>query len=103
MATCPTCGTEEIAGQQFCSSCGSPTSSVYTNLASLPSFPAQAMPSTGGSLAGFWIRFLGFFIDGLLLFGISTAFLFHVMRMWLPDLKPEAQVVGEDPRHPGNR
>jgi hypothetical protein len=25
-------------------------------------------------------------IDGLLLFGISTAFLFHVMRGWLPDL-----------------
>jgi hypothetical protein len=24
-------------------------------------------------------------IDGLLLFGISTAFLFHVMRVWLPD------------------
>ncbi|MFY9739712.1 MAG: hypothetical protein WAK11_11760 [Candidatus Cybelea sp.] len=24
-------------------------------------------------------------IDGLLLFGISTAFLFHVMRAWLPD------------------
>jgi ABC-type maltose transport system permease subunit len=24
-------------------------------------------------------------IDGLLLFGISTAFLFHVMRGWLPD------------------
>ncbi len=25
-------------------------------------------------------------IDGLLLFGISTAFLFHVTRGWLPDL-----------------
>lgn len=25
-------------------------------------------------------------INGLLLFGISTAFLFHVMRRWLPDL-----------------
>jgi hypothetical protein len=25
-------------------------------------------------------------IDGLLLFGISTAFLFHVMRIWLPNL-----------------
>jgi hypothetical protein len=26
-------------------------------------------------------------IDGLLLFGISTAFLFHVMRGWLPDFR----------------
>jgi hypothetical protein len=42
-------------------------------------------------------------IDGLLLFGISTAFLFHVMRMWLPDLKPDAQVIGKNPSHPGNR
>jgi hypothetical protein len=28
-------------------------------------------------------------INGLLLFGISTAFLFHVMRRWLPDLRPQ--------------
>ncbi len=27
-------------------------------------------------------------INGLMLFGISTAFLFHVMRSWLPDLRP---------------
>jgi uncharacterized RDD family membrane protein YckC len=68
MASCPTCGAEEVAGQQFCSSCGSPTSNVYANAAPLPSFPAEAPPPIGRTLAGFWIRFLGFFIDGLLLY-----------------------------------
>jgi hypothetical protein len=29
-------------------------------------------------------------IDGMLLFGITAAFLFHVMRRWLPDLRPQA-------------
>ncbi len=29
-------------------------------------------------------------VNGLLLFGISTAFLFHVMRSWLPDMRPRA-------------
>jgi hypothetical protein len=29
-------------------------------------------------------------INGLLLFGISTAFLFHVTRGWLPDLKAQS-------------
>jgi hypothetical protein len=29
-------------------------------------------------------------INGLLLFGITAAFLFHVMRRWLPDLRARA-------------
>jgi len=67
MATCPTCGAQEVAGQQFCSSCGSP-STVYANPAPLPAFPAESVSTIGRVLAGFWIRFLGFFIDGLLLY-----------------------------------
>lgn len=70
MATCPTCGARELAGQQFCPSCGSPTSTVYANPAPLPAFPTEVLPTMGRTLAGFWIRFLGFFIDGLLLFVI---------------------------------
>ncbi|HXC19170.1 MAG TPA: RDD family protein [Acidimicrobiales bacterium] len=68
MATCPTCGAQEIAGQQFCSSCGSPSSAVYANPAPLPAFPVESVPAIGRAPAGFWIRFLGFFIDGLLLY-----------------------------------
>jgi uncharacterized RDD family membrane protein YckC len=70
MATCPTCGTEEVAGQQFCASCGSPTTSVYAKPAPLPAFPGGVVTSSGHVLAGFWTRFLGFFIDGILLYAV---------------------------------
>jgi len=67
MATCPTCGTEEVPGQQVCASCGSPTSSVYANPAPLPYFPTETDLPTEFRLAGFWTRFLGYAIDYLLL------------------------------------
>ena len=67
MANCPTCGTEEVPGQQFCSSCGSPTTSVYAHLAPLPQYPAEVLSPFDYTLAGFWRRFLGFFIDDILL------------------------------------
>jgi uncharacterized RDD family membrane protein YckC len=68
MATCPTCGTEHVAGQQFCASCGSPMSNAYATAAPLTAFPAENSVAGGPVLAGFWLRFLGFFLDGLLLF-----------------------------------
>src|SRR5579863_7223329 len=68
MANCPTCGTELVIGQQSCPSCGSPVSNAYGTTAPLPAFPTEALSFGGPVLAGFWIRFLGFFIDGLLLF-----------------------------------
>ena len=76
MATCPTCGTEEASGQQFCSSCGSPTSSVYSNPAPLPAYPAQAPPSIGSyTLATFWKRFLGYLVDYVILIIIGVLIL----------------------------
>ena len=80
MATCPTCGTQEVPGQQFCPSCGSPTSNVYSNPAPLPSYPAQSGPSFGSyQLAGFWKRFLGYLIDYIVLIVIEILILrpFH--------------------------
>ena len=67
MANCPTCGTEEVPGQQFCGSCGSPTTSAHSQRAPMPQFPAELTPEFGYVLAGFWRRFLGFFIDDILL------------------------------------
>ncbi len=67
MATCPTCGTEVLAGQQNCGSCGSPTSSVYAKPAPLPSYPGEMATPSEVTLAGFWTRFLGYAIDYLLL------------------------------------
>lgn len=70
MATCPTCGTEEVAGQQFCASCGSLTTNLHANPAPLLSFPGEVVTLTDHVLAGFWVRFLGFFIDGILLYAV---------------------------------
>ena len=71
MASCPTCGTQEVPGQQFCASCGSPTSSVYSYPA--PQFTADVYSPFGYTLAGFWRRVLGFFIDDILLLIIGWA------------------------------
>jgi uncharacterized RDD family membrane protein YckC len=66
MATCPTCGTEEVAGQRVCGSCGSPTS-VYANPAPLAHYPDSLEAPSDVRLAGFWTRFLSYAIDYLLL------------------------------------
>jgi uncharacterized RDD family membrane protein YckC len=66
MATCPTCGTEEVPGQQVCASCGSPTG-AYANPAPLPYFPAEQSLPAQVTLAGFWTRFLAYLIDYILL------------------------------------
>jgi uncharacterized RDD family membrane protein YckC len=66
LATCPTCGTQEVPGQQFCSSCGARSSNAFATPAPLPTFPAETTP-TGYTLAGFWKRLLGYLIDYVLL------------------------------------
>ena len=66
MATCPTCGTQEVPGQQICTSCGAQSSNVYAALAPLPSLRDEMTP-TGYTLATFWKRFLGYLIDYVLL------------------------------------
>jgi uncharacterized RDD family membrane protein YckC len=43
---------------------------VYAYPAPLPQFPAESPSAYGYVLAGFWKRFLGFFIDGLILYAI---------------------------------
>lgn len=68
MATCPTCGTEEVPGQQFCAKCGSPTTSVYSTPAPMPAYPNQVSSDTGSyTLATFWKRLLGYLIDYIVL------------------------------------
>jgi uncharacterized RDD family membrane protein YckC len=67
VATCPTCGTEEIAGQRVCGSCGTPTPSVSAIPAPLPRFAADTAPVSEVKLASFWHRFLGYLIDYVLL------------------------------------
>jgi len=67
MVNCPTCGTEQVPGQQICRSCGSPTTAVYAYPAPRAQFPAEDPSEFGYTLAGFWRRFVGFFVDDILL------------------------------------
>jgi uncharacterized RDD family membrane protein YckC len=71
MANCPTCGTEQVPGQQFCGSCGAPTASVYAYPAPMAPLQGTGPSPYGYVLAGFWRRFLGFFIDGLVLYAVA--------------------------------
>jgi uncharacterized RDD family membrane protein YckC len=43
---------------------------VYSYPAPLPQYPNESTSTNGYVLAGFWKRFLGFFIDGLILYAI---------------------------------
>lgn len=67
MATCPTCGTQEVPGQQFCSSCGARASALYANPAPPATYPAESSSSSGYTLAKFWKRFVGYLVDYVLL------------------------------------
>jgi uncharacterized RDD family membrane protein YckC len=84
MATCPTCGTQEVPGQQFCSSCGAGASNAYATPAPLPSFPAAS--SSGYTLASFWKRFLGYLIDYVLLTVAGVLILASVHGGFLADV-----------------
>jgi uncharacterized RDD family membrane protein YckC len=85
MATCPTCGTQEVPGQQFCSSCGARSSSVYANPAPLPAF-APETTLTGYTLATFWKRFLGYLIDYILLTVAGVLILASVHGSFITDV-----------------
>jgi uncharacterized RDD family membrane protein YckC len=54
---CPSSGAALIAGAEFCGSCGARISGAG---------PATATIVTGGEYAGFWQRFLGYFIDSII-------------------------------------
>ncbi len=83
MATCPTCGTQEVPGQQFCSSCGA-RSSVYATPAPLPAFPETS--PTGYTLATFWKRFLGYLIDYILLTVAGVLLLASIHGTFMTDV-----------------
>ena len=85
MATCPTCGTQEVPGQQFCSSCGARSSSVYANPAPLPAI-APETTLTGYTLATFWKRFLGYLIDYILLTVAGVLILASVHGSFITDV-----------------
>ena len=85
MATCPTCGTQEVPGQQICGSCGAHSSNAYATLA--PLAPLRAENSFADyALATFWKRFLGYLIDYVLLTVAGVLILASVHASFITDV-----------------
>ena len=89
---CSKCGTNVAAEAAFCTSCGNPMSRTTTALSPAGLQPAASSPasvspylspsglpaSSSFSYAGFWIRFLAYFIDSLIL---STVTIFLLIPL----------------------
>jgi uncharacterized RDD family membrane protein YckC len=100
MAFCSSCGSQVDQGTRFCSKCGKPVAdaaplaqtppAMPATYASQPTAPpAQVYSPTGGAPAyapaqvathygGFWIRFVAYFVDGLIL-GIPISLIFGLL------------------------
>ena len=61
---CPVCGAALTPGAQFCGNCGTRLTPGGTPA---PAAPAAGVPTAGVEYAGFWIRFVGFIIDSIIL------------------------------------
>jgi uncharacterized RDD family membrane protein YckC len=67
---CPSCGRETPGAAQFCTACGASLGppAAASPLAGQPLVPPSAAISFGGQrFAGFWVRFLAYFIDRIIL------------------------------------
>jgi uncharacterized RDD family membrane protein YckC len=106
---CSRCGLRVEEGNRFCQNCGQEVGVLAPGVAATvyaPSAPfgASAAVSSLQSYAGFWVRFVAYFIDGLIL-GIPTMFVFLIlvflfggfgvmMRRNLNDPRAAAAVAG---------
>jgi uncharacterized RDD family membrane protein YckC len=81
---CPSCGYVSFDHLAACKSCGKaipgaaggraiPTSAPSTNLPSRAAFDPAGGPDFGAGPAGFWIRFVAAFVDGIILFLLLLA------------------------------
>lgn len=65
---CPTCGVPTPGDAQVCPQCGSTLPSMGLPIAPIPPAPpARAAVQSQNIYAGFWLRFVAAFLDGLLL------------------------------------
>jgi uncharacterized RDD family membrane protein YckC len=78
---CSGCGAEIMPGAQFCPKCGRPiggaTPAAYAAQGAIP-----AQYQAGPQFAGFWLRFVAYLIDGVILgipVGIICFFIFGIM------------------------
>ena len=74
---CPNCGQENIAGARTCETCGADLTSVTVEQPdSQPVVPADYAASPDVKHAGFWLRFVAWIIDSVLLNIVSWIIMF---------------------------
>jgi len=65
---CANCGTADVDGQNFCTTCGTKTRLEPGGVAPLPYFPMDTVPPPRiEDVANFWWRLLSFVIDSIIL------------------------------------
>ena len=75
ITTCPRCSKVNEPGSAYCFSCGLPLEGDSTShVKEGPSSVPLSLPSLPRESAGFWIRFIAYLIDAVVL-GIATSFL----------------------------
>lgn len=100
---CPSCGRETPDASQFCSSCGAyltPAPAGVSTGGAAPPPPAVGVPqrtpaSAAAPYAGFWVRFLAYFIDAILL-NAAAFILFLPVAMILGVASVGVGRMGED-------
>ncbi len=107
MLYCTKCGAQTSASATFCQNCGAqlpreaqasaPTTPPYATQAPPPPPPGYyAAPVVAASpYAGFWIRFVAFVIDAVIIGAAMWPFGFIFMGRFMPDM-----VMGRDPDLP---
>ncbi len=91
---CSGCGSEVMPGGQFCPKCGRPVGGA-TPAAYAAQGVAVAPYQAGPPFAGFWLRFVAYLIDGVILgipMGIICFLIFGIMggaAIWTSKLQPD--------------
>lgn len=105
---CSQCGTPSTSGAGFCQKCGarlvsaaagglpSPTPGGLYPAVAAPAFPAA--PAMGEHYGGFWIRFVAYLVDHLLISAAVAPFYFILI---LPNLLRVIQQAQAENREPG--
>ena len=84
---CPRCGKEVAEGVRFCQACGQEVGApvAIATAAVAGAIPAPPMVSAGASAprpyAGFWVRFVAYFVDSLILGIPFTIALFAIFML----------------------
>lgn len=78
---CPSCGNPVAEATAFCPRCGARTAPAPPVTATAPAVPPSPTATAGRRYAGFWLRFVAWVIDVLIVVALSWALVFALGLM----------------------